>query len=74
MAVASHPIRSGMRARPAHTTSGGAAATEAAFRDAFVLISRRIDLLLALPIAKLERLALEARVRAIGNTTGEGTG
>ena len=53
---------------------GGAAAKEAAFRAAFVLISRRIDLLLALPIEKLERLALEARVRAIGNTTGESTG
>lgn len=36
------------------------------FRDAFVLLSRRIDLLLALPFEKLERLALEARVRAIG--------
>jgi arsenate reductase (thioredoxin) len=38
-----------------------------AFRDAFVLLSRRIDLLLALPLEKLERLALEARVRAIGD-------
>jgi len=37
-----------------------------AFRDAFTLISRRIDLLLALPLEKLERLALEARLRAIG--------
>ncbi len=46
---------------------GDAASKEAAFRDAFVLISRRIDLLLALPIEKLERLALEARVRAIGH-------
>jgi protein-tyrosine-phosphatase len=40
----------------------------AAFRDAFQLLSRRIDLLLALPVEKLERLALEARVRAIGTT------
>jgi len=31
------------------------------------LLSRRIDLLLALPIEKLERLALEAQVRAIGH-------
>ena len=38
-----------------------------AFRDAFVLLSRRVDLLLALPLEKLERLALEARVRAIGD-------
>ena len=36
-----------------------------AFRDAFVSLSRRIDLLLALPIEKLERAALESRVRAI---------
>jgi len=38
-----------------------------AFEAAFFLLSRRIDLLLALPIEKLERLALEARVRAIGD-------
>ena len=39
---------------------------QAAFRDAFLLISRRIDLLLALPLEKLELLALAARVRSIG--------
>ncbi len=38
----------------------------AAFRNAFLLLSRRIELLLALPVDKVERLALEARVRAIG--------
>ena len=37
-----------------------------AFVKAFTLISRRIDLLLTLPIEKLERLALEARMRTIG--------
>jgi arsenate reductase len=36
------------------------------FRDTFTLISRRLDLLLALPVEKLERLAVEARLRAIG--------
>jgi arsenate reductase len=41
-------------------------AAKRAFRDAFVLLSRRIDLLLELPLSKLDRLALEARVRAIG--------
>jgi arsenate reductase (thioredoxin) len=40
----------------------------AAFREAFLLLSRRIDLLVALPVGKLERLALEARVQAIGQT------
>ena len=37
-----------------------------AFRDTMVTLGRRIDLLLALPIAKLERLALEREVRDIG--------
>jgi len=36
-----------------------------AFREAFLLLSRRIDLLLALPFEQLEQLALEARVQAI---------
>jgi hypothetical protein len=34
--------------------------------DALTLVSRRIDLLLALPVEKLERLALGARMQAIG--------
>jgi arsenate reductase (thioredoxin) len=38
----------------------------AAFLNAFTLIHRRIDLLLALPVEKLERLALEAQMQAIG--------
>ena len=46
---------------------GDRATKQAAFRDAFVLLSRRIDLLLALSLEKLERLALESQVRAIGN-------
>jgi arsenate reductase len=37
-----------------------------AFADAFLLINRRIDLFVSLPMEKLERLALEKRVRAIG--------
>lgn len=38
-----------------------------AFRDTVHYLSRRIDLLLALPVEKLERLALEQRVRAIAD-------
>jgi arsenate reductase len=49
--------------------------TEAEKRRAFdatlLLISRRLDLLLALPIEKLSRLALEHRVQAIGLTGAE---
>jgi arsenate reductase len=37
-----------------------------AFRVARDVVRHRIDLLLALPFAKLERMALEARIRAIG--------
>ncbi len=45
---------------------GDEAARRAAFRDALLLLRRRIELLLSLPLEKLERMALEARVRAIG--------
>ena len=38
-----------------------------AFRDTVHYLSRRIDLLLALPVEKLQRLALEQRVRAIAD-------
>jgi len=44
---------------------GDEAARRAAFRDALLLLRRRIELMLALPLEKLERMALEARVRAI---------
>ena len=37
-----------------------------AFHQALVLLARRVDLFLALPVEKLDRLALEARVRGIG--------
>ena len=46
--------------------AAGEPAARKAFRDAYVLLARRIDLLLALPVEKLERLALEARLKAIG--------
>jgi len=46
---------------------GDEAARRAAFREALLLIRRRVELMLALPLEKLERLALEARLRAIGS-------
>jgi arsenate reductase len=45
---------------------GDEATKRAAFVDALTLISRRIDLLLALPIEKLDKLILEAKVKSIG--------
>jgi len=41
-----------------------------AFRKTLQLISRRIDLLLALPVEKLQRQALQDRISAIGAETG----
>lgn len=42
-----------------------------AFHDTVQQLSRRIDLMLALPFEKLERHALEARMRAIGTQPDE---
>ena len=41
-----------------------------AFRETLVVLGRRIDLLLALPLEKLDRLRKETAVRAIGETPG----
>jgi len=45
---------------------GDEAARRAAFREALLLLRRRIQQMLALPLETLERPALEARLRAIG--------
>ena len=47
--------------------AGDDAAKRRAFRDAFLVLARRIDLLLALPVESLTPLALESGVRAIGS-------
>src|SRR5512143_276009 len=39
-----------------------------AFRETYTVLNRRIDLLLALPTGKLDRLRLEQRVRDIGTS------
>jgi hypothetical protein len=46
---------------------GSDEARRQAFRDTVHYLSRRIDLLLALPVEKLERLALGQQARAIAN-------
>jgi arsenate reductase len=46
--------------------AGDDAAKRAAFMAAFLLIRRRIELMLALPLEKLDRMALQARLRSIG--------
>jgi arsenate reductase len=39
---------------------------EKAFRDAFITLKRRIELMLALPMASLERVAIQKEVKDIG--------
>jgi len=45
---------------------GSAAEVERAFREAFVVLDRRISLFLSLPLASLDRLALKKKVDDIG--------
>lgn len=50
---------------PAEAT-GTEAQIAAAFRDAYRMLARRIELFLALPIDKLDRMSLLARLKQIG--------
>jgi arsenate reductase len=42
---------------------------ERAFRDAFMILERRISLLLCLPLASLDKLAIQKEIDRIGKTT-----
>ena len=42
-----------------------------AFRSAWLMLRRRIELLLALPLEKLDRLATQQHLRAIGQTVAD---
>ena len=66
-----HPVLAHWGMPDPAAVDGTKEARRAAFRKAFVLLSRRIDLLLALPFDELERMALESRVRSIGEGTEE---
>jgi arsenate reductase len=45
-----------------------------AFRDAFVTMKRRIELMLALPLAKLDKLAIQKEIKDIGTRWREPVG
>lgn len=45
---------------------GSAEAVERAFRDAFMMLDRRISLFLCLPLASLNKMALQKRLEEIG--------
>ncbi len=49
---------------------GSEAQIALAFKDAYRMLKRRIDLFLALPIAKLDRLVLTTRLKEIGRSEG----
>jgi arsenate reductase len=42
---------------------------ERAFRDAFIILERRISLLLCLPLVSLDRLAIQKEIDRIGKTS-----
>jgi len=50
--------------------SGTEAEIALAFKDAYRMLNRHIDLFLALPIEKLDRLVLTTRLREIGRSEG----
>ena len=52
-------------ADPAHVV-GSPEQIEKAFRDAFLILDRRINLLLCLPLASLDQLAIRKEVKRIG--------
>ncbi|MGE0061639.1 MAG: arsenate reductase ArsC [Xanthobacteraceae bacterium] len=54
---------------PAEAT-GTDAEIAAAFMDAYRMLARRIELFLALPMQKLDRMTLQARLKAIGKEQG----
>ena len=53
------------------TVRGSESENAAAFRDAFLLLQRRIDLFANLPVRNLDRLSLKKRVDEIGRVTVE---
>jgi len=53
---------------PAAVT-GSAQEIDRAFREAFLLLRRRIELFLRLPLASIDRLALEQKLRQVGSAS-----
>jgi arsenate reductase len=65
-----HPVLAHWGMEDPAAVEGDDADKRRAFRQALQLISRRIDLMLALPVEKLQRLALQERLRGIGSDAG----
>lgn len=61
-----HPATAHWGVEDPAAVEGTPEAIARAFREAFVILERRIRLLLALPVAELERMDLEQKLREIG--------
>jgi arsenate reductase len=61
-----HPITAHWGVPDPASVRGDSATIEHAFRETFLILDRRIQLFLALPVASLNRLALEAEMNRIG--------
>jgi arsenate reductase len=64
-----HPISAHWGVPDPAAVAGSEDARRAAFRDAFMILRRRVELLIALPIGKLDRLARERELRSIADAT-----
>ena len=61
-----HPVSAHWGVPDPAAVQGTAEEKRRAFKDAFTALSRRIDLFLALPVEKLEQLALKKKLDEIG--------
>jgi len=66
-----HPIAAHWGVPDPAAVEGDEDERRAAFRDAFATLRRRVDLLIALPIDKLDQLARERELRAIAASDGQ---
>ncbi len=60
------PITAHWGVRDPAAVAGSAEEIERAYRESFLILERRIMLLLALPLASLDRLAIQSRIGEIG--------
>ncbi len=65
-ASASMPVRAHWGVADPAAVKGSLREIECAFRDAFTILQRRIDLFLALPLDSIERMALQWEIERIG--------
>ena len=63
-----HPATARWEVADPASVSGTAAEIERAFREAFVILARRISLFTALPLASLDSLAMKKEIDQIGRS------